>query len=68
MRDAVLAECKDADALIMAAAVADWRSVEIADQKVKKGASKTWSIELTKNPDILAEAQGEKLIKVGFAG
>ncbi len=67
MRDAILAECKDADALIMAAAVADWRSVEIAEQKVKKGASNTWSIELTKNPDILAEAQGENLIKVGFA-
>ncbi|MCH7787325.1 MAG: bifunctional phosphopantothenoylcysteine decarboxylase/phosphopantothenate--cysteine ligase CoaBC [Chloroflexi bacterium] len=67
MRDAILDECKDADALIMAAAVADWRSVEIADQKVKKGASNTWNIELTKNPDILAEVQGENLIKVGFA-
>ena len=67
MRDAVLAECVDADALIMAAAVADWRPVSAADQKVKKGESDTWTIELTKNPDILAEAHGEKLVKVGFA-
>ncbi len=67
MRDAVLEECRSADALIMAAAVADWRPVAAADQKVKKGESDTWSIELTKNPDILAEAQGANLVKVGFA-
>ena len=67
MRDAVLHQCRDADALIMAAAVADWRPAQPADHKVKKGASDTWSIELTKNPDILAEAQGDHLVKVGFA-
>ena len=67
MRDAVLAECRDADALVMAAAVADWRPVSAADQKVKKGESDTWTIELTKNPDILAEATGDRLVKVGFA-
>ena len=67
MRDAVLYHCRDADALIMAAAVADWRPAQSADQKVKKGASDTWAIELTKTPDILAEAQGDHLVKVGFA-
>ncbi len=67
MRAAVLQECATADALIMAAAVADWRPVSAAAQKVKKGASGTWTIELTKNPDIIAEASGERLIKVGFA-
>ena len=67
MRDAVLHQCRDADALIMAAAVADWRPAQPADHKVKKGASDTWSIELTKNPDILAEARGDHLVKVGFA-
>ena len=67
MRDAVLQECMNADALVMAAAVADWRPSEAAGQKVKKGASETWSIELTKNPDILAEATSDHLIKVGFA-
>ena len=67
MRNAVLDECKDADALIMAAAVADWRPATVASHKVKKGDSDTWSVELTKNPDILAEVQSERLIKVGFA-
>ena len=67
MRDAVLRECEDADVLIMAAAVADWRPVNAASQKVKKGASDSWTIELTKNPDILAGVRGEYLIKVGFA-
>ena len=67
MRDAVIQECVNADALIMAAAVADWRPSEEAGQKVKKGASKTWSIELTKNPDILAEVRADHLVKVGFA-
>ena len=67
MRDAVLRECEDADALIMAAAVADWRPVKAYSQKVKKGDADSWAIELTKNPDILAEAGSERLIKVGFA-
>jgi phosphopantothenoylcysteine decarboxylase/phosphopantothenate--cysteine ligase len=67
MRDAVAAECRDADVLIMAAAVADWRPEREAAQKLKKGASRSWSIELTRSPDILAEVQGEHLVKVGFA-
>jgi phosphopantothenoylcysteine decarboxylase/phosphopantothenate--cysteine ligase len=67
MRDAIAGECRDADALVMAAAVADWRPVAEAKQKQKKGPSETWTVELTKTMDILAEAQGEGLVKVGFA-
>lgn len=67
MRDAVGSECRDADALIMAAAVADWRPGREAGQKLKKGASRRWNVELTRTPDILAEVQGEHLVKVGFA-
>ncbi|MDA0769430.1 MAG: bifunctional 4'-phosphopantothenoylcysteine decarboxylase/phosphopantothenoylcysteine synthetase [SAR202 cluster bacterium Casp-Chloro-G4] len=67
MRSALLHQCSNADALIMAAAVADWRPTETADHKLKKGDSDTWSIDLVKNPDILAEISGEGLIKVGFA-
>ena len=67
MRDAIVQECEDANALIMAAAVADWRPATVSRQKVKKEASDSWTIELTKNPDILAEIRGENLIKVGFA-
>ena len=67
MRDAVVHACADADALVMAAAVADWRPVSPAASKVKKGASESWSIELTKNADILAAIDQERLVKVGFA-
>ncbi len=67
MRDAVAEECQDADSLIMAAAVADWRPVTVASQKLKKGAAEHWAIKLTRTPDILSEVQGQGLIKVGFA-
>ncbi|WP_084515194.1 bifunctional phosphopantothenoylcysteine decarboxylase/phosphopantothenate--cysteine ligase CoaBC [Nocardia acidivorans] len=43
-----------ADAVIMAAAVADFRPVNVAAAKIKKGADEPNSIELTKTPDILA--------------
>ena len=67
MRDAVVHHCESADALVMAAAVADWRPASTADRKVKKGTSDTWEIRLTRNPDILAQPAPERLIKVGFA-
>ena len=67
MRRAVLDASADADALIMAAAVADWRPVEPSSKKLKKGDEPTWTIELTKNPDILSEATSGNIIKVGFA-
>lgn len=67
MKDALHGECSDADALVMAAAVADWRPSRASDQKVKKGASNTWEVELTKNPDIIAGIVSERLVKVGFA-
>jgi phosphopantothenoylcysteine decarboxylase/phosphopantothenate--cysteine ligase len=65
MRDAVVRECGDAQALVMAAAVADYQPVAVAEQKMKRRA-KTLSLELTRTPDILAEA-GKGLIRVGFA-
>jgi phosphopantothenoylcysteine decarboxylase/phosphopantothenate--cysteine ligase len=65
MRDAVVQECRDAQALVMAAAVADYQPAATAEQKMKRRA-KTLSLELTRTPDILAEA-GKGLIRVGFA-
>ncbi|HLY30096.1 MAG TPA: bifunctional phosphopantothenoylcysteine decarboxylase/phosphopantothenate--cysteine ligase CoaBC [Ktedonobacterales bacterium] len=76
MRDAVLQAVVGADALVMAAAVADYRVEHPADHKIKKGsreenADGTLTIHLIPNPDILKEvasspgAQG--LIRVGFA-
>lgn len=67
MRDAILTECEDADAVVMAAAVADWRASEIANQKVKKTNSDTWQLDFVKNPDILKAIDGERTVKVGFA-
>ena len=67
MRDAVAAACADAHAVIMAAAVADWRPSAAADRKIKKSSDDRWTIELSKNPDILAEIGREGLVKVGFA-
>lgn len=67
MQDALHSECSDADALVMAAAVADWRPSDVSEQKVKKSASNTWEVELVKNPDIVAGIASESLVKVGFA-
>jgi phosphopantothenoylcysteine decarboxylase/phosphopantothenate--cysteine ligase len=65
MRTAVLSACEDASAVIMAAAVSDYRPVERAAEKVKKGPD-TKSLELEKNADFLLEIEG-KIVKVGFA-
>ena len=67
MRDALYAESEDADAVIMAAAVADWRVAEIAQSKVKKGDADAWSIDLVKNPDVIAGLPSGRAVKVGFA-
>lgn len=70
MRDAVTALLPAADAVIMSAAVADYRPVTVATEKIKKTAGEL-SIALTKNPDILAELGaarvGPRPVLVGFA-
>jgi phosphopantothenoylcysteine decarboxylase/phosphopantothenate--cysteine ligase len=56
LRDATLSAAQGADAVVMAAAPADWRPVSVADQKIKKRADGSAPvIELTTNPDIAAE-------------
>jgi len=55
MHAAMLAEAPAADAIIMTAAVADFRPVIRADQKIKKDGTLPSPIELTENPDILAD-------------
>ena len=69
---AVLSACEHAEALIMAAAVADFRPVIAAGQKIKKGAALP-RLELEHTPDILAAVAQNKLssgwprLTVGFA-
>ena len=59
-----------ADALIMAAAVADYRPAEIHSSKLKRSTA-TLTLELTPNPDILTEVgharRGERPLLIGFA-
>ncbi|MEV7282923.1 bifunctional phosphopantothenoylcysteine decarboxylase/phosphopantothenate--cysteine ligase CoaBC [Streptomyces sp. NPDC093111] len=72
LREAVLKAVADADAVVMAAAVADFRPAAYATGKIKKtddGGAPT--IELVRNPDILAELAAERALPgqvvVGFA-
>lgn len=69
MKDVIEREFKDADALIMAAAVADYRAKETADYKLKKTSEDEISVKLIKNPDILKETSSQKKegqIVIGF--
>ena len=65
MAEAVLGAVGRADALIMAAAVADYRPAAAAEQKIKK-TDAALTIELAKTIDILETARGD-FVKVGFA-
>jgi phosphopantothenoylcysteine decarboxylase/phosphopantothenate--cysteine ligase len=65
MAEAVFQEVRQADALIMAAAVADYRPESAAEQKIKKSAGGL-SLALSRTTDILATAKGN-FVKVGFA-
>ena len=63
----MIEECSNADGLIMAAAVADWRPVEMAENKLKKGSLEHSSIKLTRTSDVLDSVRGNNIIRVGFA-
>lgn len=69
MRDAVEGTVGDADVLIMAAAIADFRPKDASDRKIKKAASPE-SIPLEAAPDVLAETASARpggCVVVGFA-
>lgn len=70
MRKAVLAQAGQADVIIKAAAVSDYRPNETASQKIKKDDG-PFTLNMVKNPDILAELGALKkdngFILVGFA-
>jgi phosphopantothenoylcysteine decarboxylase/phosphopantothenate--cysteine ligase len=69
MYQAVAARIEDTDCAIMAAAVADYRPAEIAEQKIKK-ADETLELRLVRTTDILGSARspmGFTGLLVGFA-
>lgn len=72
LRDAVRKAATDADAVVMAAAVADFRPAAYASGKIKKkDGQEPEPIALVRNPDILAEISthrtGPGQVVVGFA-
>jgi len=68
MYRATMATLPDCDIFIGAAAVADYRPITIAQQKIKKSSS-SMQIELTRNPDIIAAvaSHAARPFTVGFA-
>ncbi|MBD8869732.1 bifunctional phosphopantothenoylcysteine decarboxylase/phosphopantothenate--cysteine ligase CoaBC [Nocardioides donggukensis] len=72
LRDAVLAATPSADAVVMAAAPADFRPVSVSTAKIKKADDGTApAIDLVQNPDVLAEVAADRArpgsVVVGFA-
>lgn len=79
LREEVLAAAKGADAVVMAAAVADFRPAELAEHKIKKShrpgeEDDAPVVRLVRNPDVLAELVAERAagrlgqpVLVGFA-
>lgn len=69
MRSKVMEHVSDADIIIMAAAVSDYRARRIRTQKIKKDAG-DFQLALMKNPDILMEVgrkKRENQLLIGFA-
>ncbi|MDH6193717.1 phosphopantothenoylcysteine decarboxylase/phosphopantothenate--cysteine ligase [Mycobacterium frederiksbergense] len=56
LHDAVSKHAPEANVLVMAAAVADFRPAQVATSKIKKGTAEPSSIELVRNDDVLADA------------
>jgi phosphopantothenoylcysteine decarboxylase/phosphopantothenate--cysteine ligase len=71
LRDATRTAAVTADAVVMAAAVADFRPAHVSTSKIKKTAGGPAAVELVRNPDVLAELAAERLrdgqVVVGFA-
>ena len=72
LREAVVSAAAGADAVVMAAAPADFRPVSTSESKIKKAADGSAPpLELTQNPDILHEIATDRVrpgsVIVGFA-
>jgi phosphopantothenoylcysteine decarboxylase/phosphopantothenate--cysteine ligase len=70
MQEAVEGEFDSCDALVMTAAVADFRPLSVSTNKIKKTESEDINLELTKNPDILdllGRVKKKHQVIIGFA-
>jgi phosphopantothenoylcysteine decarboxylase/phosphopantothenate--cysteine ligase len=68
MHAAMLAAAPEADVIVMTAAVADFRPAARAEAKIKKDGTLPPPIELTENPDILADLSARRRRDDGLAG
>ncbi len=64
MHEAVMTGARDADAVVMAAAVADYQPASTSPQKVRKQPG-PMTLELTRTPDILEALGAERLARGG---
>lgn len=70
MHDAVMKALPQSDAVILCAAVADYRVENVADSKIKREKTQNPVIQLTPNPDIaraVGQAKRPDQVTVGFA-
>ena len=67
MAAAVGRELQDADVLVMAAAVADFRPKDVEDGKIARGERETLTLELVRTVDVLQGTARPGLFRVGFA-
>lgn len=67
MKAAVEQSVVGADALVMAAAVADYRVEEPARWKMKREEGEGLTLRLVANPDILGGLPDSQMVKIGFA-
>ena len=71
LRTAVFEAAADADVIVMAAAVADFRPARVVDAKIKKSDADPDPLVLVRNPDVLAELCAARpragQVIVGFA-
>jgi phosphopantothenoylcysteine decarboxylase/phosphopantothenate--cysteine ligase len=71
LRDAVMSAAVSADAVVMAAAPADFRPLATRQAKIKKSDDAAPTLELMQTPDILAELSHDRVrpgqVVVGFA-
>jgi phosphopantothenoylcysteine decarboxylase/phosphopantothenate--cysteine ligase len=70
MRSAVLSAASGADAVVMAAAVADYRPADRSEEKIKKSGTAPAPLHLVENPDILRELTAHRQpgqVITGFA-
>ena len=70
MHDAVMHALPQSDAIILCAAVADYRVEHVAESKIKREKTQNPVIQLTPNPDIaraVGQAKRDDQVSVGFA-